>query len=394
MKNNINESEIHLEAKLLIYCARTLIDRKLADKILSVVSEDLDWNYLLQMSSRHGLTPLLYRNLNNICPEMVPVNILRKLEEYFNANVQKNLFMTGELIRILELLNANDIDSIPYKGPVLANLAYATISLREFNDLDIFVKKSDTYEVYNLMISLGYELDSYPKEMDISLYFKTQSEHKFLNKKSKMIVEIHNKFEGHFFSFPISPEFLYTKNSLKTVGLNNYQISVLSNENLILMLCIHCARHDWSRLLWLCDISEMFKSHEIKCSNLFENAEKLKVKRILLINLFLARDLFGLELSDEVINHFKNNPNIENICFNLKKNLLSKNSRTPNILERTLLDLKKRESLKMGLIDVFSSMLRPTYADFKEITLPVSFYPLYYIIRPFLLLKRYGKDSI
>ena len=140
-------------------------------------------------------------------------------------------------------------------------------------------------------------------KMDISLYFKTQSEHKFINKNNKIIVEIHNKFQGHFFSFPISPEFLYEKNSLKTIIFNNNQINVLSNENLILLLCIHCARHDWSRLFWICDISEMFKSHEIDCSKLFENAEKLKVKRILLINLFLASDLLGLKLSDEIINH-------------------------------------------------------------------------------------------
>ena len=75
----------------------------------------------------------------------------------------KNLLMTGELIKILKLLKVNDINAIPYKGPVLANLAYGTISLREFNDLDIFVNKCDTYEVYKLMLSLGYELDSYPK---------------------------------------------------------------------------------------------------------------------------------------------------------------------------------------------------------------------------------------
>ena len=43
----------------------------------------------------------------------------------------------------------------------------------------------------------------------------------------------------------------------------------------------------------------------------------------------------------------------------------------------------------MGLIDIFSSLLKPTYLDFEEIPLPKSFYPLYYIIRPFLLLKRY-----
>ena len=204
---------------------------------------------------------------------------------------RKILLMTGELIKILELLKINSINTIPYKGPVLANFVYGTISLREFNDLDIFVNKYDTYEVYKLMLSLGYELDSYPNKMDISLYFRTQSEHKFINKNNNIVVEVHNNFQGHFFSFPISPEFLYENKSLKTINFHNNQISVLPNENLILLLCIHCARHDWSRLFWICDISEIFKSYNIDCSKLIENAEKLKVKRILLITLFLASDL-------------------------------------------------------------------------------------------------------
>ena len=381
------------EDKILLLCASTLKDRDAREKIIELLHGKLNWDYLLQRALQHKLMPLLYWNLKNL-PEEVPEDFLKELKDYFNANVRKNLLMTGELIKILELLKVDGINAIPFKGPVLANFAYGNISLREFNDLDIFVNKSDTSDVCKLMLSLGYELDSYPKKIDISLYFKTQSEHKFINKNNKIIVEIHNKFQGHFFSFPISPEFLYKKNSLKTIVFNNNQISVLSNENLILMLCIHCARHDWSRLFWICDISEIIQSHKINYLKLFENAEKLRVKRILLINLFLANDLFGLKLTEEIINQIKNDPNIENICIRLKRRLLSENNGSLNIFERTLFDLKKRESLKMGLIDVFSSMLKPTYVDFEELPLPTFFYPLYYIIRPFLLLKRYSKNSI
>ena len=95
------------------------------------------------MASKHKLTPLLYRNLNSICPKMVPEDILDELKNYFNANVRKNLLMTGELIKILKLLKFNDINAIPYKGPVLANLAYGNLAFREFDDIDILVNKLD-----------------------------------------------------------------------------------------------------------------------------------------------------------------------------------------------------------------------------------------------------------
>ena len=381
------------EDELLLCCARTRVEQEIKGKILSLVQEDLDWQYIFQMASIHGLNPLLYHNINSICPELVQEGVLSELKKYFNANVRKNLLMTGELIKILKLLKIKGIIAIPYKGPILANFVYGDISLREFNDLDIFVNKCDTYEVYKLMLFLGYELDSYPKRMDISLYFRTQSEHKFINKSNNIVVEIHNKFQGHFFSFPISPQFLHEENSLKTIVFNNNQVNVLSNENLILLLCIHCARHDWSKLFWICDLSEMFKNHNINYFKLFENAKKLEVKRILLINLYLANDLFGLKLPDELFNHIKKNPNIENICKRLKKRLLTQNNESLNIYEKIVLDLKKRESLKRGLIDVLVSILKPSYLDFEEFPLPTSLYPLYYIIRPFLLIKRFGKNS-
>ncbi len=385
--------EICFEDELLLCCARTRVEPEIKDEILLLVQEELDWQYISQMSSKHRLTPLLYKNLKAICPEMIPLDVLGELKNYYDANVRKNLLMTGELTRILKLLKVNDINAIPYKGPILADLAYGNISLREFNDLDIFVNKNDIYEVYKLMIYLGYELDSYPQHMDLSLYFRTQSEHKFINKKTNIILEIHNKFQGHFFSFPINPEFLYKTNNLNTINFQNFQTYVLSNESLIILLCIHCARHDWSRLFWICDIAEIFKTYEINHFKLFENAEKLGVKRILLINLFLTKDLFGLKLSNETINQIKNDHNIENICTILKQMLLTQNHRSLNIFKRIIFDVKKRESFYRGLIDVFSSIFKPTYLDFKELPLPSFLYPSYYIIRPFLLLKRFIKDS-
>ena len=51
------------------------------------------------MASIHRLTPLLYYNLNAICPEKVPEDVLMKLKNYFHINVQKNLLLTGELIK-------------------------------------------------------------------------------------------------------------------------------------------------------------------------------------------------------------------------------------------------------------------------------------------------------
>ena len=60
----------------------------------------------------------------------------------------------------MKLLESNGINAIPYKGPVLANLAYGNLSFREFGDIDILINKSDALKAKEIMISNGYELIS------------------------------------------------------------------------------------------------------------------------------------------------------------------------------------------------------------------------------------------
>ena len=394
--NMKNEEKFKLlpEDEFLLLGSRTNINLEEKERMVLLLNEQLEWDYLLMNAAKHNLKPLLYSNLNSINSEKVPENVLRELGDYFQANMHKNLFFTGELITILEKFKANNIGAIPFKGPTLAVIAYNSLSYREFVDLDIVVGNEDTATVYKIMQSLGYELDSYPKKMDISLYFKTQSEHKFINKDKGIVVEIHNNFQGHFFSFPVDVDFLCDDDNLMGININNHQLNSLSNENLLLMLSVHCARHDWSRLFWLCDINQMIQLHNMDWGELVNTAEKLKVKRILLISLCLAADLFGSKLPEAVINDIIKDPEVKAISKKLKKGLIYGNNDSLNIYERILFDLKKRESLRMGLKDVLRSILKPSYVDFDELPLPGLLFPLYYVIRPFLLIKRYGNKSV
>lgn len=377
------------EDELLLCCARTDVNPEIRDKVLSLIKNGLDWDYLLNLASRHRLMPLLYHNLNSVCPELVPEDILCELKDNFNANVHHNLLLTGELIKILDKLKSQGINSIPYKGSSLAIFAYNNLALRQFGDIDIIVNKSDTLKAKEIMDSFGYELESYPEKMDESLYFKTQTEHKFINKTKNIVVEIHNKFQGHFLYFPTNPNFLYEKENLETLNVSNYQTCIPSTENLILILCVHCARHNWSRISWLCDISEIIQHKEINWPKLIEAAENLCIKRILLISLFLASNLFKLELPHEILDYINNDNSVKTICIELKKGLFIVNNCSLTLFERTILDLKKREKLKISFVDVFNSMMKPTYMDFKKFPLNPSLFYFYYLIRPILLLIRY-----
>lgn len=386
-ENNYNN---HCEDKLLLYCARVNLNTEIKEKITAVIHEDFDWQYLLQIASTNKLKPLLYYNLNSVCPEKVPKNILEELKEYYNFNIAKNLLMTGELIKILNTLKSNNIDAIPYKGPVLANLAYGNLSLRDFGDIDILIKRSDAVFAKNIIISNGYELYP-PITINDKFYMKLEPEYRFLNKSTHTPVEIKWKIEGNFFSFPHSKTLSY---NLEEINLNGYKVDTFSFTTHLLILCIHASKHDWSRLSWICDISELLKSQKnINWQEIIEKSDEMRINRILFISLLLASDLFDLELPNEILYKMKSDSHVLKISNQIKERIFSNNN-SLNIFRKFILDLKKRDNLRYGFQDCINDLTRPTYADFENISLPEILFILYFIIRPFLLLKRYGTNSI
>ncbi len=111
--------------------------------VRSLIRQGIDWSYLLQIAAHHGVLPLLYKSLNTTCRDTIPEQILDELRRLFRDNAVRNLFLTETLIKLLKQLAAHEIPAIPFKGPVLASSLHGDISLRQFGDLDILVRKQD-----------------------------------------------------------------------------------------------------------------------------------------------------------------------------------------------------------------------------------------------------------
>jgi hypothetical protein len=54
------------------------------------------------------------------------------LRRHYERNARRNIYLAAQLALLLEALRAENIPAIPYKGPVLAALAYGDLTLREF----------------------------------------------------------------------------------------------------------------------------------------------------------------------------------------------------------------------------------------------------------------------
>ena len=342
----------------------------------------------------HGLIPLFYSNINYICPENVPNYILDKLQSYFNENVCNNLLLAGELIKILKLLKNENVDAIPYKGPILAVLAYGNVSFRQFGDLDIFIPKKNVQKAVKILNSNGYISQMNLNNSQEIAFFKYQREYKLINIKSKTSIEIKWKFPVSSFSFKSNFEDIICNSEFELIDFFNFPIFTLSNEDLILILCIHNAGHYWLKLKWICDISEFIRANNnLKWSLIIDKANKLGIIRILYINLALSKELLGLKLPSEIENVLEIDEYVKSISIEIIEKFLFK-SNQPKFNEKVILRFKIRENLDNGIKDFFNLMLIPTPNIIESKNLDESFFNIYKFMRLIDLINRYAINPL
>src|SRR5437879_2778727 len=101
------------EVELLLCAARVCLDPERAQQMRTLLRGDMDWAYVLRAAQGHGVLPLLYWHLNATCPDAVPQAILDQLREHFHHNSLRNLFLTGELLKLLKLFATHNLLAVP-----------------------------------------------------------------------------------------------------------------------------------------------------------------------------------------------------------------------------------------------------------------------------------------
>lgn len=374
------------EDQLLLCCVNTWKDAKNETKIKSLINSDLDWDYLLELASRHKLLPLLYWQLEHICLDEIPSEFMQNLKEFLKNNASKNLFFMKEVIEVIKTLNEQDIQSVPYKGPILAQQAYGNLTMRQFGDIDLFVRKDDVPRIKEILISKGYTPEFNLDSVQEQNYLKSQRELKFDHELKGICLELHWKFSGVFLNLPSNAEEIFL-DDLISLNMGGVLIREISPENLLLILSIHNASHQWGRLAWLVDIVTLIKNKEMDWQKVLKISRQLSIQKILFINLYMCQILFNLELDNDISGHLNDdsmikvsNSFLENYFLDISEN---------SLMENMIISISLRERKLDGIKDCLSGIFNPSFYELKHLKLPSPLFFLYYIYRPLNLLKRY-----
>jgi hypothetical protein len=363
------------------------MDLEAAEQVKDLLLQEIDWEHLIFLARKNWVTPLLYWNLNNVCPDAIPADIFARLQAYFYANAQYNLSRTRELIKFLDLFETQETPVISFKGPVLATSIYGNLSLRAFSDLDLLVRQQDAPKAKDLLLSLGYQV--YKPRVD----GHTHSEPTCTFIRNDMTnVDLHWGLTRSYVPFPIDLEYL--KDRLTPVYIGGTPVLSPSLEDMLLILCMHGSRHVWTRLEWICDVAELLRVHQgMDWRWVMEQARKLGSERMLFLGLLLASDLLGAAIPDEVMQKVRAHPNVNALASRVQERLFSESDESNGVVQRFVFRIRVREGLQDNIANVLYLIRRTFTPNEKDrMLIPVLLLPscIYYLIRPFRLVGVYG----
>jgi hypothetical protein len=382
------------EAELLLSCARTRMKPATAQRLRQALKETIDWNYLIREAFYHGTIPLLFWNLSRLVPDDVPKTTLDQLKASSNAIACWNLFLTGELLELLNLFREGGIRALPLKGPVLAASAYGNLSLRQFCDLDILVSKEDMLKAKEVLISQGYHPDLKLTAGEEEAYLKSHHDYKFLKSEDSVVVEIQWGITQWFLAFPLDFDDLWKRR--QKMSLAGAEVASLAPDDLLLILSVHGTKHQWSQLKWVCDIAEFVRTYsdKIDWKCLLARARMKGGERMVLLGLSLAQDLLGAECPKEIRERLNENQNVKYLVRQVSGKLFSGGVGSQRLRDETpFFYWRSRERwqdklaiLRNYLPGYFFRIVIPNRRDQEFWQLPRFLWGLYYTLRPIRLI--------
>lgn len=370
------------EIQLLLSLARTDIKSQTANAIDNLLQQDINWAELIKLANQHKVMPLVYQSLKNTCPNAVPQNILDDLQIFSEKNLRRNLLLTSELFKLLDLFKKHQIPTIAFKGPVFTASAYGNLALREILDLDILVHESDFPKATNLLISQGYWLR-----------VQVPWEHHF-ERNNLYTLDLHRDIVPKHLSCFSSSNYLWEH--IEPFSLAGIDVFTLSLETCLIVLCLNGTKECWRSLNRICDVAELLRSHpNIDWEEVIAKTNKLRCKRLVLISILLASNFLEIRLPETIWQHIKADRVAQAIAANVNKRLFSEAVSPVGEVEKTMFHISTREDWRdkirsfIGLIN-HSGWMTPTKKDRDFIQLFESFDLLYYLIRPIRIIKEYG----
>ncbi len=373
------------EKRLILACSRLDLAQEKIREIRECARAVSNWQDIIRTTMHHGLCPIVYKCLKTACIDLLPEQIKNQFINLYRSNAVKNLSLSSSLLAILNILKANNILAVPFKGPVLAEKTYGDIALRMFGDLDIFIKSTDTIKAKNLLIENGYDIDIKLPSRKENRFLDFENSFTFYHRKNGPEIDLHWELTGRYLLKPIYLAPL--EGSLHSTHFMGRTIDTLPDEIMLIYLCAHGTSHCWERLEWLCNFSEMAQQKNIDLSNVATLAKNMGCRRMFYLGLLLSHNLLGAEIPEAVMKKIRMDRGVIQASSKIEHSIfITETNRSSDAEWRfSPIHINLRDTFRDRLKYAIYLYTAPTVKEWLKFPLPFSLTPVYRVIRPLRL---------
>lgn len=286
-----------VEQGLLLLIASVCDDDELEKRMRPLAQRRVDWLALTRAAARHGLVPLMCRRLW-LVGSSVPESVLTQTRAMYLSRAATSLHLARQLRSHTRDLSAQEIRVLAFKGPDLAVRAYADVTLREYDDLDLLVDRADIARAAHAFVRRGFRAVVAPREPHLRRYLRAHHDYELVGNDGT-VVELQWAVSQRRFPSRVDFDGLWARRVQTKVLDGN--VPALGREDLLLLLCMHGSKHRWQRLAWVADVAHTVRSTSpLDWRWLRHEAKAYGAERMLLLGLLLAKDLLGLSLPADV----------------------------------------------------------------------------------------------
>lgn len=342
----------------------------------------VDWSRVIATVYEQRMLPLLHGALVEQLGRLEGNETrLRLLWNAQRENAQRNLALAAETLHLLDTLEKEGVPVLAFKGCVLSLAVYGNLSTRKGGDIDLLVRREDVWRALEILERCDYRSfrERSPAEAVGHLTFDCEWE--LLNARKRMGVDLHWDFSGRNCGLPVPALLRHIWSRQTTTQLCGRQIRSLTREDLVLMLCIHAAKHYWQRLEWIHTLTHLLnQSPDLDWASLFAFARACRTERILALGLVICDEVYGLRVAIDGLEAMRADRQLRSLA---KRSLEWLFHGRPDTLSSTALRKYNADTRTTAAAKSYYWMcaaMTPTAKDYL-IELPSKLRWVYYLIR-------------
>lgn len=337
----------------------------------------MKWDLLLKSAEHHRLLPALNRSFGALGVPQFVRNSAR-------THAWRAMSLTAELARISHHFDQRKVQFLAHKGPAIAQLLYGDPTMRQFGDLDLLVRPKDVSRARTALIELGYEPQLRLTAIQEKAHLRSGYEHVFGLDSDRHLVELQWQIVPRFYSVGFEIENLFRRSM--EIEVDSVAMRILGREDLLLVLCVHAAKHGWSQLGMLRDISTLAQS-DLDWEWTLREARRLGILKVLQVSLLAACELFDLNVP-EIVRWNNAISGVPETTAQLIWNLESCNERDIESIRYFRDQIGLRERWRDRARILWRLTTTPSVAEWRMVRLPDRLQGLYRAVRIARLMKR------